>query len=113
MDNRIELTAYAIRTLCWSGDTLVDWENGLRISLDGTRSDRQWGYGYRFDRAVMSPSGRYAVIYEQRGTKGLGLEEGRPLREINRSYYHADVFEYPIARFTLPGGRRVIAHGPE
>ena len=34
-----------------------------------------------------------AVIYERLGTKGLLLDDGRIVRELDRSFYDADVFE--------------------
>lgn len=107
-------TYTAPQSLCWSGDTLVDWvSGGLRYGLDGSLSDPSVRYGYRFDGAVMSQDGRYAVLYEKLGTKGLVLSEGRLVREINRSYYHAEVYEYPIALLTLPSGRTLLAHCPD
>jgi hypothetical protein len=45
----------------------------------------------------VSPSGRYQVLYAERGTKGLVLEHGAILREIDRSFYHADAYDYPAA----------------
>lgn len=104
----------APRSLCWSGDALVDWvAGGNRYGLDGSVVDPHVRYGYRFDSAVMSQDGRYAVIYEKLGTKGLVLKEGRVEREIHRSYYHADAYEYPVALVTLPSGRTLLAHCPD
>jgi hypothetical protein len=101
-------------SLCWRGDTLVDWTSGgIQYALDGSASDPHVRYGYRFDGAVSSPDGQYAVLYEVLGTKGVVLRNGQVLREISRSYYHADVYEYPIALLTLPRGRTVLAHCPE
>lgn len=51
--------------------------------LGGRRGALQVGrvfYAYRFDGAVTSPSGRYAVLYERLGTNGLvlfALPDGR------------------------------------
>ncbi|ADO73471.1 conserved uncharacterized protein [Stigmatella aurantiaca DW4/3-1] len=102
------------RSLCWSGDSLVDWVSGCAVhSLDGHFCDPPVRYAYRFDRAVMSPDGRYAVLYEVLGTKGLVLKEGKVLREINRSFYHATAYEYPIALHTFPSGRTILAHCPD
>jgi hypothetical protein len=53
----------------------------------------------------MSPSGEFAVIYTRLGTKGLVLHRGKIIREINRSFYHADVYEYPIGLAALKNGR--------
>lgn len=92
--NRVILPAKGVRSLSWQGDTLVDWVSGGNLhSLDGTsrRSYVNWAYG--FDRAVTSPDGRFAVIYETLGTKGLVLKDGEFVREINRSFYHASAYE--------------------
>jgi hypothetical protein len=99
---------------CWSGEALIDWvSGGIRHGLDGSCSDPAVRYAFRFDGAVMSQDGRYAVIYEKLGTKGLVLKEGRCAREINRSYYHAEAYEYPIALLTHPSGRTLLAHCPD
>lgn len=101
-------------SLVWRGDELVDWVAGGRVfSLDGSFRERSVAYSYRFDSAVSSPSGKYAVIYERLGTKGLLLREGTILRELNRSFYYADVYEYPVCLFALTDGREVIAHCPD
>ena len=47
------------------------------------------------------------------GTKGLLLHNGKILRELNRSSYHANAYEYPVALFHEPGGRLLLAHCPE
>ncbi len=110
----------APRSLMWHGDTLIDRAGGGTFGLDGKigRTINEFGhtvsgYGYRFNSAVSSPSGRYAVIYERRGTKGIILRDGEFLREINRSYYHSDVYDFPVLLITLPDGREVIVHCPE
>jgi hypothetical protein len=102
------------RSLCWSGDALIDWvSGGTRHHLDGSTQNSGVFFAYRFDGAVMSPDGRYAVLYEVLGTKGLLLREGKVLRELHRSFYHADVYEYPIALYTFPSGRTILAHCPD
>lgn len=107
-------TASPPRSLCWNGDALFDWvDGGIRYGLDGRSADPHVRYAYRFDRAVMSPDGRYAILYEVLGTKGLVLKEGKVLREINRSFYHATAYEYPVALHTLPSGRTLLAHCPD
>jgi hypothetical protein len=104
----------APRSLCWEGDKLVDWAyGGTRYGLDGTMIDRQRFWAYRFDRAAAFADGRYVVVYRQLGTKGVILKEGRLLREINRSYYCAEAYEYPVALLQLPDGRDVIVHCPD
>lgn len=103
-----------VRSLCWQGDDLVDWVAGIvRYRLDGTIDEAHINWAYKFDRAIVSPDGQYVVIYENLGTKGLLLKDGRLLREINRSYYCANAYEYPVALAKLPDGRAIIAHCPE
>lgn len=103
-----------VRSLCWRGDELVDWAAGGHVyRLDGSFSPRHVNYAYRFDAAVCSPCGRFAAIYEKLGTKALLLDDGEVVREVNRSFYHAHVYEYPIVLWTLSDGRAVIAHCPE
>ncbi len=98
----------------WDGDTLVDWVGGgARYGLDGACAAACVFYAYSFDAAVALPGSDFAVIYTRRGTKGLVLRNGQVLREINRSYYQADVYEYPLAPFRLASGREVLAHCPE
>jgi hypothetical protein len=102
------------RSLCWNGDVLIDWAGGNRvIALDGNVSQTSVYWSYRFDAAVQSPSGRFAVIYERLGTKGIVLEQGKFIREVNRSFYHANAYEYPIVLFQGPDGRELIAHCPD
>lgn len=101
-------------SLCWQGDGLTDWvSGGIHYGLDGSVSDPHVRFGYRFDSAVSTPDGQYAVIYEGLGTKGLVLRDGRLHREISRSYYHADAYDYPLALRTLPSGRTLLAHCPD
>jgi hypothetical protein len=106
-------SGYEARALCWHGDELIDWAGIIRYQLDGTSSGPEFIYAYPFDHAVSSASGEYAVLYQRLGTKGVILKGGEVVREINRSFYHAHVYEYPVALFTLPDGREVIAHCPD
>lgn len=102
-----------IRSLCWRGDKLVDWVSGCRtFALDGVEQGAAVYYAYRFDAATASPDGRFAVIYERQGTKGLLLDNGKILRELNRSFYQAAAYEYPVSLFHEPGGRVLLAHCP-
>lgn len=105
--------ATGIRSLCWRRDELVDWVGGGRaFSADGTERRASVNYGYRFDAATASPDGRFAVIYERLGTKGLLLHDGRIVRELDRSFRHANAYEYPVALFNDPDGRVLLAHCP-
>jgi len=109
-----KIKAKTIKSLRWHGDSLIDWVAGAAIyHLDGKVEPVRVNYAYRFDAAVTSPSGRFAVIYEKLGTKALVLDKGKVIREINRSFYYANVYEYPIVLFRLPDGREVMAHCPE
>ncbi|CAM4487162.1 hypothetical protein GTZ93_00725 [Corallococcus exiguus] len=107
-------TPGAVSSLCWSGDALVDPVGGLtRYHLDGTTFDPHVRYAYRFDRAVMSPDGRYSVLYESLGTAGLLLDGTRVVRQLMRDFYQAHTHDYPVALHTLPSGRTLLAHCPE
>lgn len=54
----------------------------------------------------------YAVLYQRLGTKGILLKNGNVLREINRSYYYADMYEYPVAFFRAANGKLYLIHCP-
>lgn len=110
----LELPASGVASLAWRGDVLVDRVGGGAVyGLDGSFAPAQVRYAYRFDSLVQSADGRYAVIYERRGTKGVVLRDERVIREINRSFYHAEVYDYPITLFRLAEGREVLAHCPD
>lgn len=103
-----------VDSLSWRGDSLIDWVGGGRVfHLDGTVVESHIIWGYRFDAAVQSISGRYAAIYERLGTKAVLLDSGELLRELNRSFYFADSYEYPLVFFQHPDGRELLAHCPE
>jgi hypothetical protein len=105
---------HKVSSLCWDGDSLVDWvEGGHRYYLDGRVPLRNVAYSFPFDAAVVSPTCEYAAIFTRLGTKGLVLKRGEVLRELNRSFYHAHVYEYPITMLRLRNGREVIAHCPD
>ena len=110
----IPAPSWKVRSLCWRGDSLLDYIAGqIEYHLDGTSTSLKWGISYPFNRSVALPDGSYSVVYDCLGTKAVILKGNSLIREINRSYYHADVYEYPIAIFKLPGGRPVIAHCPD
>ena len=100
-------------SLHWEGDTLVDWVNGSCYKMDGSIESCGSSFRYHFDSVKVSPDGSVVVIYEKLGTKGLVLKDGKLIREINRSFYHAHVYEYPITLFQLPDGQNAIIHCPE
>lgn len=108
------IAAKHVKSLQWHDQMLFDWVGGGDVyHLDGRCEPRHVNYTYRFDTAIMSPSGNYAVIYERLGTKGILLQQGRIIRELNRSYYEADVYDYPITFIQLPDGRELLAHCPD
>ncbi len=110
----VRLAATSVLSLCWDGDELVDWVGGgARWTLQGNFTDARIRPAFSFDMAATLPGRDYAVVYKRLGTKALLLENGRGVREIDRSYYFAESYEYPIALFRLPTGRAAIAHCPQ
>ncbi|MFD7555665.1 hypothetical protein ACFV9E_14155 [Streptomyces sp. NPDC059835] len=101
-------------SLRWDGDELVDAAGTFRRwTPDGAEHASGFRYGYEFDRAAHSPSGRWTVVYEERGTKALLLDGQRIARELDRSHYSARDYDYPVALGALPDGREVLVHCPE
>ncbi|MBW8881752.1 MAG: hypothetical protein JF615_10135, partial [Asticcacaulis sp.] len=110
----IVLPGSGVQSLVWEGDSLVDWaDGGKRYCLDGTVITRPFYLSYDFDAAVSSRCGRYSIAYTQYGTKALVFCDGKLIREINRSYYFAGNYPYPVALLTLGDGRVILAHCPE
>lgn len=89
----------SLQTLNWFDNKIVDWSRaGESYALTGeTRQLNKSHFGYKFDRAINSTDGQYVFLFERLGTKGLIIKNGEILREINRSYYMADVYDYPAA----------------
>ena len=113
---RIELPARDARALAWVGGHLFDIAAGwTEYPLDGAMpTSRYSGYGPGFDAASVAPKGDVVALVQSTGTKGLLLDRGTNLiREVDRSYYHAMAFRYPIALFTLPSGRTGVVHCPK
>jgi hypothetical protein len=112
--SRVVIPARDVISLAWCGDTLVDWTHGGAVfHLDGRHEPSHISWGYRFDAACAISDGRFAVIYEKCGTKALLLRDGKLLRELNRSYYQAEVYEYPVYLWQAANGRTLLAHCPE
>lgn len=111
---KISITAENVKSLCWEEDNLVDWvAGGHRYCLDGAIKRRNIYYAYRFDSAIISPTGRYSALYERLGTKAIILDNGKIVREINRSFYRAFQYDYPILFFLNSDGRELLAHCPD
>ena len=101
-------------SLNWIGDHLIDWINGGSLySLNGEFKHSNRTYGFKFDAAIQSDNGIYSVIYEKLGTKGLLLKNGEIIREINRSYYQADAYEFPLAFVKLKSNEYALIHCPD
>lgn len=102
-------------TLVWDGDDLVDVTSGMRIHEDGSISKRTLVGAYPFDRAIGFRDGDtfWSIAYANRHTKAILLKDGRVHRELNRSYYFAHVYDYPIALARGPLGNILLIHCPE
>jgi len=111
---RITLQTNGLMTISWLKDRVIDWGNSGRQYLLNGQVQELGGYyfSFPFDSAITSDNGVYSAIYQNLGTKGLLLKNGKILREINRSYYQADVYEYPIAFATLKNGKTYLIHCP-
>ncbi|MEV6499497.1 hypothetical protein [Streptomyces prunicolor] len=110
--NLLQVTDEA-QSLAWDGDGLVDVVGGRRWGPDGVGRQVSDDHGYSFDRSVRSPSGRFTVVYDERGTEALLLKGDRPVRELGRSEDHAEDFDYPVALGVLREGREVLVHCPD
>lgn len=101
-------------TLTWSGDYLIDWAKSGTLFLPDGQIKKLGNYflAFPFDSAVSSSDGVYSVVYTRLGTKGILMKNGEILREINRSYYHAGVYEYPVAFAKMKDGRDILIHCP-
>ena len=101
------------QSLVWDGDDLVDVVGGRRWGPDGVERRVSVDHGYSFDRSVSSPSGRFTVVYDERGTEALLLEGDRSVRELARNDDYAEDFDYPVALGVLRDGREVLVHCPD
>lgn len=94
----------------------MDWVGGgARWSVSDGRFQRatvNYAYG-GFDAAIATADGEWVVIFTRLATKGAVLRRGRVVREIDRSSYCADAYEYPVALFAGPDGRTLLAHCPD
>jgi len=90
-----------LKTIDWLNGEIIDWVSaGEEYSLDGQKQQlAKYHYAFNGDGSITSPDGQYAFVYKRLGTKGLLLKNGEMLREINRTYYCAESYEYPAAFF--------------
>ena len=101
--------------LDWVDSRLIDW-GGNSLLYDPENLGRfynKYSFGSRFDGVRSINHGEYAVLYERVGTKGLVLKKGMLIREINRSYYCSEAYEYPVALTKLDSGETALVHCPE
>ncbi len=102
-------------TISWLKNEIVDWQSaGDLYSVEGKMDKRvgRYHFAFSFDVAITSKDGQYAFLYKKLGTKGILLKDGELLREINRSYYHAETYEYPACFLTLENGKTYLVHCP-
>ncbi|MCC6750302.1 MAG: hypothetical protein IT371_21740 [Deltaproteobacteria bacterium] len=112
---RLASEGHPATSLCWRGDDLVDWARGgatWTAERGFVAAGRSWGYG-RLNAATTDPTGRWAVVHERTGTAGLLLRDGQVVRELHRSLYHADAYDYPVCLFSGPARRTLLAHCPD
>jgi hypothetical protein len=108
------IPAINVQSLTWHADTLVDLAGGGNVfHLDGRREASRMSWAFPFDAACAAADRRFVVIYQRLGTKALLLRDGKILRELNRSFYHAHVYEYPVCIWQAADGRTLLAHCPE
>jgi hypothetical protein len=90
-----------LKTIDWLNGKIIDWASAREeYSLDGQKQQRgRYHYPFGGDGSITSPGGQYSFVYKRLGTKGLLLKNGEILREINRTYYFAESYEYPAAFF--------------
>ncbi|WP_217555146.1 hypothetical protein [Streptomyces sp. GbtcB6] len=104
----------APKSLVWDGDELVSGVGGgRRWGRDGETREESFAWSFPFDAGTASVSGPYSAVYQERGTKGVLLEGERVVRELNRSYYRAPAYDYPLALGRLGDGREVVVHCPD
>lgn len=101
------------QTIAWHHGSIIDWVSaGQQYFLKGQQSQvGKYHYAFSFDASITSQDGQYAFIYKRLGTKGILLKNGEILREINRTYYHAETYEFPAAFLTFHN-RTYLVHCP-
>ena len=104
-----------ISALTWVSGDLLDVPSGRTIRSDGTISPIAFLTPFPFDHALSMRSGKtlWTLAYVNRGTKAVLFKDGHVLRELNRSYYFANAYDYPVALTNLPTGRVVVVHCPK
>ncbi|MER6536540.1 hypothetical protein ABT215_22575 [Streptomyces sp900105755] len=104
----------APKSLMWEGDELVSAVGGgRRWDRDGVEHTASFTWSFPFDAGTASASGHYSAVYQERGTKAVLVGGERTVRELNRSYYHAPDYDYPLVLGALGDGREVVVHCPD
>jgi hypothetical protein len=109
-----QILPHSLQAINWIDQDIIDWHSrGIRYSLTAREKKPSITYslGFNCDSSITCPNGQYAFLYQKLGTKGLLLKDGQLIREINRPYYCADVYEYPAA-FVVHKGRTFLVHCP-
>ena len=103
-----------VSPLAWDEDDLIEPMAGRRIALDCPVPRRAFFLGYPFDRGLCYRGGDafWTLAYDNRGTKAVLYKNWKEHREMNRSYYFAKAYDYPVALTSISGGRVVIVHCP-
>jgi hypothetical protein len=102
-------------TMHWDGEGVFDVTSGVRVRMDGVKSSSHLLTVYEFDRAIgLHHRGVvWTVAYANRQTKAAVFRNGKLLRELNRSFYCAHAYDYPIALAVSPADRAIVIHCPE
>ena len=100
--------------LAWDETDLIEPATGRRIVLGEPLPRRAFFLGYPFDRGLCArgPDAFWTLAYDNRGTKAVLSKNWKLHRELNRGYYCAKAFDYPIQLTTIRNGRVVIVHCP-
>lgn len=103
-----------VSALAWDDNCLVEVPTGRRFGPDGTMSSRAFLSAFSFDRGLCVRRGEalWTLAYDNRGTKAVLYKNWKVHRELNRSFYFANDFDYPIALTVVQPDRTVIIHCP-
>lgn len=114
--NRYDFDVKFLQSLSWQKDAVVDNLNGgVKYFRDGTIEEPSISIQYPYPFDSVEVAGNFAVLYEKYGTKGLVVktQDLHQIRELNRSYYYAKDYAYPIAALRLSDGIDAIIHCPK
>jgi hypothetical protein len=103
-----------VAVLVWDGDEICDPTSGRRADLAGSPTPRRLIMTYRFDKCVgvRAQNVHWTAVFTNRGTKGVLMKNGSVHRELNRSFYCAEAYDYPITLGIDRAGRAVVFHCP-